>query len=210
MSTDTAMLEWLKSPSGAYNLTLILTTVAWLLAGVGIFAGFHLNKVRTMDAQAKTAQAEADRQSIAAELATTAVELQAAKSQTAELRKRLAPRHLTDAQKEAMIRILQPSPRGQVEIIVPLSSGDDALAFADEIFQLLRKLEFNVATPIQAAYTPITGLRVQVKEQSSTPTAGGYLQGALREAGYKCEGILNPELTDANTVELIVGAREYE
>ena len=44
------MLEWLKTPSGAYNLTLIIALLGWLLTGVGIVAGFHLNKVRAMRA----------------------------------------------------------------------------------------------------------------------------------------------------------------
>jgi len=52
------MLEWLKTPSGAYNLTLIVAVIAWLIAGIGIFAGFHLNKVRTIEAEAKPEYAE--------------------------------------------------------------------------------------------------------------------------------------------------------
>src|SRR5438094_3976394 len=48
------MLEWLKTPSGAYNLTFIIAIVGWIVAGFGIFAGFHLNKVRAVQAQPRT------------------------------------------------------------------------------------------------------------------------------------------------------------
>ena len=68
------MFEWLKTASGAYNLTLIVAVVAWLISGAGIFAGFHLNKTRAIEAQHRTAKAESESAAIGEKLTTTTLE----------------------------------------------------------------------------------------------------------------------------------------
>ena len=55
------MLDWLKTTSGAYNLTFIVAMISWLIGGIGLVAGFHLNKVKTLEAEAKAKAAETDR-----------------------------------------------------------------------------------------------------------------------------------------------------
>ncbi len=104
------MLDWLRTPSGAYNFALILSIFGWLFGGFIILAGFHLNKVRTTDAEAKTKTAQTQRDAVSAELTaanekianteaalqTAAAELERAKAHTAELERKLALRQLTD------------------------------------------------------------------------------------------------------------------
>jgi hypothetical protein len=91
------MLEWLKTPSGAYNLTLIIAIVAWLGAGVAIYAGFHLNKVRTIESQRKARESEEDKARIKAELELATSKLEDAKSKLAALEEKTRP--LTTAEK---------------------------------------------------------------------------------------------------------------
>ncbi len=202
------MLEWLKTSSGAYNLSLIVAVVAWLVTGIGILTGFHLNKVKTLEAQGKATKAEKERAAVAARLETTAKELTQAKARTSELERKVAPRHLSQSQMEQMAEFLRPAPRGRIDIIVPLSSGDDALAFAEEIANFLRTVGFTISGPVQAAYTPMVGLHIQVKHGDERPQVGGFLQGAFRTAGYTCDGAVKADLSDDIAVELIVGARQ--
>ena len=88
------MLDWLKTSSGAYNLTFIVALVGWAIGGIGLIAGFHLNKLKTVEAETKAKTAETDRATIAGELET-------ARARTAELERKLAPRQLTPKQRSA-------------------------------------------------------------------------------------------------------------
>jgi hypothetical protein len=124
--------------------------------------------------------------------------------------RKVAPRHLSQSQMEQMAEFLRPAPRGRIDIIVPLSSGDDALAFAEEIAKFLRSIGFTISGPVEAAYTPMIGFHIQVKHGDDRPQLGGFLQGAFRTAGYKCDGAVNADLSDDIAVELIVGSREHE
>ena len=85
------MLEWLKTPSGAYNLTLIIAIIAWLGAGVAIYAGFHLNKVRTIESQRKARESEEDKIRIKAELELATSKLEDAKAKLAVLEEKTKP-----------------------------------------------------------------------------------------------------------------------
>jgi hypothetical protein len=111
---------------------------------------------------------------------------------------------------EQMAEFLRPAPRGRIDIIVPLSSGDDALGFADEVADFLRSLGFTISGPVQAAYTPMVSLNIQVKYGDERAQLGGFLQGAFRSVGYRCNGAVKPDLSDEVAVELIVGSRDYE
>ena len=130
------MLEWLKTPSGAYNLTFIVAIIGWLIAGCGVFAGFHLNKVRAIEAQQKARKAEADRAAIAERLATTTAELERAKAITAELVVKATPRTLTSHQREAFIAAAAKAPKGFVTVSA-IVSDPEAYAYANQFRSLL-------------------------------------------------------------------------
>ena len=85
------MLEWLKTPSGAYNLTLIIAIIVWLVGGAAIYAGFHLNKVRLIDSQRKTREAEEDKARIKADLDLATRKLEEAKAKLAEIEEKTKP-----------------------------------------------------------------------------------------------------------------------
>jgi hypothetical protein len=202
------MLDALKTPTGAYNLTLIVSGIIWILSGIGIFAGFNMNRVKAIDAQAKTAEAEAATKVANERTEATEAELRETKNKLAIVQKKLEPRRLSASQIQTMTLILGPSPRqGHIDIIVPLSSGDDAMAFALDIYRLLKPLGFDVSEPINAAFTPMVGLVLQGKDRSMLPRAGGFIQQAFNEIGYDCEGVLKPSILDTNDVELIIGSR---
>jgi hypothetical protein len=48
---------------------LIIALIGSLISGVGIVAGFHLNKLKTIEAEAKSKKADGDREAITLELA---------------------------------------------------------------------------------------------------------------------------------------------
>jgi hypothetical protein len=141
------MLEWLKTSSGAYNFTFIVAMISWLVGGIGLVAGFHLNKVKTVEAEAKARKAETDRTEIAAKLET-------ANAKTAELEKKLAPRQLTPQQRKQFISALADAPKGPLTIAYS-NPQPETIDFVAQIRSLVIEAGFEVSAPSEytLAYT---------------------------------------------------------
>ena len=180
------MLDALKTPSGAYNLTLIISGIIWLLSGIGIFAGFNVNRVKAIEAQQKTQNAEdakktADSMRQAAEkrLADTEAELQTTKAKTAELALRLAPRMLTDEQRAGFLHFATNAPKGRVAL-QSAAGNQEALSYATAIKDLLTKAGFDVANDIRmfmATSPRTTSLTMKVKTINPPAHAGVIHKG---------------------------------
>jgi hypothetical protein len=106
------MFEWLKTSTGAYNLRLIVAIIAWLITGAGIFAGFHLNKLRSKEAEAK------------AQL----------------LRSAIPPRVISAMQRDTVLEVLldskNVSPKIPIKVLV-LDLDHETKAFAESLRRLL-------------------------------------------------------------------------
>jgi hypothetical protein len=141
------MLEWLKTSSGAYNLQFIIAIIGWLIAGAALIAGFHLNKVKTIEAEAKARKAEADRTEMAAKLET-------AHAKTAELEKKLAPRQLTPQQRKQFISALADAPKGPLTIAYS-NPQPETIGFVAQVRSLIIESGFEVSAPPEytLAYT---------------------------------------------------------
>ena len=68
------MLEALKTPAGAYNLSLIFSIIIWLISGFGICVGIHQNRVDATAAD--QAKAETNRRIEEAETAVSSLSLE--------------------------------------------------------------------------------------------------------------------------------------
>ena len=133
------MLDWLKTSSGAYNLQFIIAMIGWLIGGAALIAGFHLNKVKTIEAEAKARKAETDRTEIAAKLET-------ANAKTAELEKKLAPRQLTPQQRKQFISAVADAPKGPITVVYS-NPQPETIAFATQIRSLFIEAGFEVSAP---------------------------------------------------------------
>jgi hypothetical protein len=179
------MLEWLKTTSGAYNLTFIVAMISWLVGGVGLVAGFHLNKVKTIEVEAKAKKAESDRAAIALQLET-------AKAKTAELETQIAPRQLSDEQRTKFVKFLDGAPKGPVAIIY-VSPGE-SMDFAEQIRSLMESAGFSVppkpeyAFGIAAPTRPPWFVTILVNN-SGQPLYTGPLQRAFQHVGIDAIGI---------------------
>jgi hypothetical protein len=132
------MLEWLKTSSGAYNLTFIVALTSWLVGGIGLIAGFHLNKIKTVEAELKAKSAESQRAELASKLEISQVK-------TAELEKRLAPRQFTAEQRARFISALAKAPKGPVTIVYS-DRQQETVKFVDQMKSLIIDAGFEVPT----------------------------------------------------------------
>ena len=143
------MLEWLKTTSGAYNLQFLIAIIAWVIGGAGLVAGFHLNKVKTIEAEAKAMKAEVDRSQMASQL-------ESAKAKTFELEQKLAPRQITDAQRAKFIELTKELPKGDI----PIFRGDAGVETSNYINQVRAMLDAAGYTVTGRGVVPIIGLSV--------------------------------------------------
>ncbi len=187
------MLEFLKTPAGAYNLTFILAILGWLVSGVGIFAGFHLTKVRAIESEEKARQAEVQRIETAEELRIAKAEAAAAKKQVDELEIKQRPRVIDDKQHQALVAALKAGPKGKV-VVTFLSVEGDAQKYAEQITSIFTDAGFDVTLSkklwLQLA---LDGVYIAAKEKGAVPLHGPFIQQCFKEAGIPVGGFYDPK-----------------
>ena len=211
------MFEWLKTPSGAYNLTLIVAIVAWVITGIGIFAGFHLNKMRTIDAQEKAKRSEAAREELVGQLAGTKAELEHSKAKTEELASKLArftvPRQLSKEQTDTMKRVLAAGARGKV-VITFLNVEKDASAYAKQFERLFTECGFECVLSdriwVELAHA---GLWICIRDEHEVPEHAKSMESAFRAASIDLKSFVGPAMHDRigavkDAVVFVVSNRE--
>ena len=180
------MLEWLRTPSGAYNLVQIFAIAAWLVSGIGIIAGFHLNKIRELDARAKATQAEIERATIATKLEVSVLELDKAKAEVVTVKSHLdritKPREISEIQEREFIKALHGCPTGEI-IITYLSTEDDARMYANEFASLFQKCGFKVSVSDRIWVSlQHSGLWLCVHDESPVPAHIAPIENAFKVA----------------------------
>lgn len=194
------MFEWIRTPSGAYWLTLGLAVVGWLIAGVGIFAGFHYYRIKAADAERQTREAEEARANLAQELSETKGDLAAAEKEasraSAELQYIRTPRSLSVEQEKLLKGLLSAGPKGKVTVTF-LSVEGDAEHYAKQIGKTLSDAGFDVTMSghlwLQLA---LDGLFLCVREAGSVPPHGSFIQHAFKTAGIRLKGHYDAQLCD--------------
>lgn len=184
------MLEWLKTPAGAYNFTFIVAIIAWIIAGVGVFGSFHLNKVRTIEAQQKAKRAEADRDSMAAQLAFTSAELERTKTQTAELASKAAPRTITPQQRALFIQAAASQPKGLV-VLNPLSGQAEPAQYAAAIADMLNAAGYTTEVLGMMPMGAVVGMGLTVRPGEDYPPHTDGLISAFAAAGIRMDKARN-------------------
>lgn len=183
------MLEFLKTSSGVYNLSFIITLIGWLIAGVGIFVGFHLNKVRASESQEKARIAIEERDKIQRQLDATTNELAKAKEQSQATADQVSYRIITEQQAEAFLRATRDSRKGK--FIMKFRSGDDeAEQFAREIGSLLLDAGFEhpEGTKLTGVMNSSTvGVSIDVEDSKGIMDHGRAVIAGLRAIGIDAQ-----------------------
>ncbi|MEO0528201.1 MAG: hypothetical protein AAFZ89_13295 [Bacteroidota bacterium] len=199
------MLEWFKTPSGSYNLTLILSIIAWFLAGVGIIAGFNHYKVKTQDATEKAKKADSLRIEMEEQLNEAKSELNAIKT----------PRTLTQTQRDKLLELLKKSNKGKV-VITYLSVERDAESYAKELLAVLTESGYLATLSkhlwLQLAYD---GIYICAWEPDTVPYFATDLQNAMKEVGIKVTGSYQPDFLETlkvprDAVALVISNKKYD
>lgn len=198
------MFEWFKTPSGSYNLTLILSIVAWLLAGIGIIAGVNHYKVKSQDATEKANKADSLRIEMEQKLNQAKSELAAIKT----------PRTLDEVQKKKLLELLKTTNKGKV-VITYLSVERDAESYAKEIFGVLNQAGYSTTLSkhlwLQLAYE---GIYICAWEANKVPYFATDLQNAMKEVGIKVTGSYQPDFLETlkvsrDAVALVISNKEF-
>ena len=124
-------------------------------------------------------------------------------------RKISAPRHLTEAQKNAIVNFLTGLQKGSV-MIRANSYANDARGYADEIAALLtdERLGWTVRVDNAVLTGPdTTGLWITVGDADPPPAEAGVLQNAFAAGGIHLRGMVDATVPQGE-VWLSVGAKE--
>ena len=198
------MLDWLKTTSGAYNLTFIVAMISWLIGGIGLVAGFHLNKVKTLEAEAKARAAETDRTEIAGELET-------ARARTAELERKLAPRQLTAEQRSEFIAALANAPKGPITVAY-VSPQPESTGFVEQIRSLLIDAGFTIPAKSEYAlsYTiaaPAPWFIAIVAFPNAQPAYALPIQQAFKQIGIDAIATDGSQIVQPGELKIYVGSK---
>ena len=198
------MLEWLKTTSGAYNFTFIIAMISWLIGGIGLVAGFHLNKVKTIETEAKAKAAEADRATIAGQLKT-------ARAKTAELEHRLAPRQLTAEQRSTFIAALADAPKGPV-IVAYVSPQPESTAFVEQLRSLIVDAGFTIPAKSEYAlsYTiaaPSPWFIALVAFPAAQPPYALPIQHAFKQIGIDAIATDGSQIAQPGELKIYIGSK---
>jgi hypothetical protein len=186
------MLEWFKTPSGSYSITLILSIVAWLLAGIGIIAGFNHYKVKTRDATENAAIADSLRVEMEKELNETKLKLDSTKIKSEKISIDLesikTPRFVTERQKQDLLQLLKKTRKGTV-VVTYLSVERDAENYAKQIVEILKQSGYNTILSkhlwLQLAHD---GIFICAWEPHTVPFFATDLQNSMKSVGIKIAG----------------------
>jgi hypothetical protein len=164
------MLEFLKTSAGAYNLTFILAILGWLITGVGIFAGFHLTKVRAVESDAKARKAEVQRVETVEELRIAKAEASAAKKLADDLEAKQRPRSIPDDVLATITAIASTAPKKDILQITCVVGDNEAWALAEQIKSAFEKGGFTFDRIVPVITTPpFSGIRAGSRDLRPSP-----------------------------------------
>ena len=175
----------------------------------------EISKSNALASDASQKAAEANREAAKAGERTQKLEVEAAHQreraakaelELAEIKERIKPRHISAAQRKALLDALRPaSPKGLITINCILGDGD-GLSYATEWDDILKEADWPTTGVHQVAVTPRNpvGLLIRIHSGVSDPPHAMALQLALAAAGVATEGADSPSIPEG-TVELVVG-----
>jgi hypothetical protein len=121
----------------------------------------------------------------------------------------LQARHITPKQKEELIALLKPTPKGPV-FFRPLITSSEAVQFSDEIKDVLSAAGFEVPDTdlLRDGLLSLnrTGAFLWFKDKDNPPQHAKYLYEAFHRVGISLLGDPQPELSDPARLVIVVGS----
>jgi hypothetical protein len=183
----------------------VLLGLTFAVGAGAIFTGYLIGK-RQDERIATTERDAAEANERAAELEAKAAQLQLdlEKERAARL-----PRNISAQNRARLLACLRAGPKGPV-IVVPKTFDEEAEAYANQIFQVLRDAQFEIR--------PLTGQRplgfgsagafMFVSDMSHPPPHAGHIQGCFGQIGVELAGYGNPkDVTDPTVVVIAVSSK---
>lgn len=118
----------------------------------------------------------------------------------------LQSRHITPEQKQELIALLKPAPKGPVSVNSVITSGE-AVQLSDEIKDVLIASGFNVPDlPFTEGLFGLnrTGAFLWFKDKDHPPQHAKFIQEAFHRVGITLPGDPHPELSDPEMVVVVV------
>ena len=133
-----------------------------------------------------------------------------AEAEAGQLRRRLAPRHVTDTQRATILRELAPAPKGSVLVRCVLGDGE-GLAFAKQVADVLRAAGWTVGDVSQGVYsgTNPVGFGIVIRSKQAPPPGAEVLFKALTRAGLPI-GVAEEVGIPADRIAVTVGNKPSE
>jgi hypothetical protein len=181
------------------NVVQIASIVlAFLAALAGAFGHVIGNRISELNAVEATLLKE--RVATADGRATFAV------AETTTLKARLAPRVLTDDQRNELVRRLETVPVGPVVLWV-ISNDPEAHDFAEAISSAIGAAKWPSPKVESALFeSPPTGIVLGIHSQEQAPLHASALQKALIAIGFEAPAGTNTEISP-DTVRILVGRK---
>lgn len=128
-----------------------------------------------------------------------------AQAEAEQLKKRAAPRLLTQAEEHRMMAFLEGKPIGVFAIKVDVSAAD-AQNYGQQIANLFRSAGWTVRVDEAIFNGPdIRGLWITAKDVNAARNGAGLLQHAFRAAGIRVRGEYDPTMPEE--IWLSIGAK---
>lgn len=167
--------------------------------------GLAVAEGRVASLQAEAANAKAAQQRVEIDLAAQQERTANAEKDLATLKNAVRPRVLTQAQQDALTKLLSTGLKGTVSVMEPLGDGE-AAAFAGQIVAVLKAAGWKIEAVGQTVSTgsgPI-GFGVVVRKAATAPPYVAHLQQAFFSIGIPLGGAEDPTVAEGN-VNIIVG-----
>jgi hypothetical protein len=164
------MLEFLKTSTGVYNLSFIIALIGWGVTGIGIVVGFHLNKVKSIEAEDKARNSEAQRIETVEELRIAKAEAFAAKKLADDLEAKQQPRRLPPDVVAGITALASQATEKNVLQITCVIDDPEAWALAEQIKAAYVASGFTFERIVPTMTTPpIVGISVASRDLTPGP-----------------------------------------
>lgn len=217
ISQANAIAEKAKSDVAAANEQITIANVKLAEANARIAEA----KAEAANANSKSQELEIELQKAVAEanaekqkLAKMQIEVASAKEQQAkaeialtELKLRIQPRVITDAQRTSLITFLKTRDKGKVKVTCVMGDAE-GLAYARQLTDAFKASGWDVDGVSQSVYSPNNplGIELRIQNPRRVPIRFKSLYEALTSVGIKPDGVVSAELSP-DDLEIVVGIK---
>jgi hypothetical protein len=158
-------------------------------------------------------QHDADTAQLAQELAVAKNVATEAVQKARELDRLRQPRHLTEDQKDKLMKFITENSKGTANFTIKANAAEsDARAYADEIAAFFNAPPLNWQVKVDNAMimgADVSGIWITIKDGGAAPVATGFIHEAFTNAGFpiRKEVQIDPGVPSPDEIWLTVGSK---